>query len=177
MTVGAEFLAGLVAAAEAIRARAAERHAGLEGADLAGIGWATVELERAVREVGAALGLDPGAWVPAARDDVLGARAWSALLPVEAGPTIVLLEPDTEGRLAATLVRFAEGVAAVYLRGQGAGGSASGPGLAATDIGASTVAQGALGPARLVPGAPAWGPHALLLEPPGPGRDAMPVER
>ena len=166
MTTGADLLAGRVAAAEAVRASAAERHPGLEGADLAGIGWATVELERAAREVGTALGIAPGAWVPAPRDAVLGARAWSVLVPVDAGPTIVLLEPDTEGRLAATLVRFAEGVAAVYLRDQVVGDSASGFGPAATDIGASTVAQSALGPARLIPGAPAWGPHALLLEPP-----------
>ena len=155
--------AGLVAAAEAIRAKAADRDARIGSAELAGIGWATVELERAARELGAELGIDPGAWVPATRDALLGARAWSALGPADAGPAIVLLEPDTEGRLAATLVRFAEGVAAVYLRAPVV--EASAPVLASTEVPATAVAASALGPARMVPG-PAWGPHALLLEPP-----------
>jgi hypothetical protein len=163
MTDAAEAFAGLVAAAEAIRAHAAERDTRIGSAELAGIGWGTVELERAARELGAGLGIDPGAWIPAARDALLGARAWSALAPVDAGPAIVLLEPDTEGRLAATLVRFAEGVAAVYLRDAVVG--ASGPLHASTDIEASAVGQSALGPARVVRGGPAWGPHLLLLEP------------
>ena len=163
MTEGTAAFAALVAAAEAIRAQAAERDVRLGSAELVGIGWATVELERAARELGAELGLDPGAWVPAPRDDLLGARAWSALAPVDGGPAIVLLEPDTEGRLAATLVRFAEGVAAVYLRDRVAG--APGPVVGSPDVRGSAVARGALGPARVVPGGPAWGPHVLLLEP------------
>ena len=134
-----------------------------------GRGWATVELERAARELAAGLGIDAGAWVPAPRDALLGARAWSAPTPVDDGPAIVLLEPDTEGRLAATLVRFAEGVAAVYLRDPVAGAAAPDP--ESTEVRASaavegTAAQSALGPARVVPGGPAWGPHVLLLEPP-----------
>jgi len=163
MTGVAEAVSGLVAAAEAIRAQAAERDARIGSAELAGIGWATVELERAARELGAALGIDPGAWVPAPRDALLGARAWSTLAPVDGGPAIVLLEPDTEGRLAATLVRFAEGVAAAYLRDAVVGAPA--PVRASPDTRASAVAESALGPARVVLGGPAWGPHALLLEP------------
>jgi hypothetical protein len=164
MTEGTRGLAGLVAAAEGIRAQATERDARVRSAELAAIGWATVELERAARELGTELGIDPGAWVPAARDALLGARAWSASAPADAGPTIVLLEPDTEGRLAATLVRFAEGVAAVYLRDEVAGASA--PAFASPDVRTSALGQSALGPARVVPGGPAWGPHVLLLEPP-----------
>ena len=164
MTVGGEALAGLVAAAEAIRAQAAERDHRIGRAELVGIGWATVELERAARDLGAELGIDPGAWVPTARDVLLGARAWTAPAPVDAGPAIVLLEPDTEGRLAATLVRFAEGVGAVYLRDPVGDSSA----LAATPprVRASAVAQSALGPARLVLAGPAWGPSVLLQESP-----------
>jgi hypothetical protein len=167
MTVGAEVLAGLVAAAEAIRAQAAERD-GPDGpigrAELVGIGWATVELERAARELGAELGIDPGGWVPTARDALLGARAWSAPAPVDDGPAIVLLEPDAEGRLAATLVRFAEGVGAVYLRAPVEGRSAPAAGSVHPRV--SAVAQSALGPARLVLDRPAWGPNVLLLESP-----------
>jgi hypothetical protein len=169
MTAGTAALAGLVAAAAAIQAGATERDPRIGSAELAGIGWATVELERAARELGAELGIDPGAWLPAPPDALLGARAWSAAVPVGAGPAIVLLEPDTEGRLAATLVRFAEGVAAIYLRATAVGASAPVP--SSTDRRASAVGQGALGqsalgPARIVAGGPAWGPHALLLEPP-----------
>lgn len=162
MTVGAEALAGLVAAGEAIRTQAAERDRRLEHVQLVGIGWATVELERAARELGSQLGIDPGAWVPTPRDALLGARAWSAPAPVDAGPAIVLLEPDTEGRLAATLVRFAEGVGAVYLRDPVEGRSA--PAAGSSHLRASAVAQSALGPARLVLAGPAWGPSVLLLE-------------
>jgi hypothetical protein len=164
MTVGAEVLAGLVAAAEAIRAQAAERDHRIGRAELVGIGWATVELERAARELGEELGIDPGAWVPTARDVLLGARAWTAPAPVDARPAIVLLEPDTEGRLAATLVRFAEGVGAVYLRDPAEGRSA--PAARSMHPRVSAVAQSALGPARLVLAAPAWGPNVLLLESP-----------
>ena len=164
MTEGAVAFARLVAAAQEIHARAAEGDARIGSAELVGIGWATVELERAARELGAQLGLAPGAWVPAARDALLGARAWSALAPVDAGPAIVLLEPDTEGRLAATLVRFAESVAAVYLRDRPAGAAAPVP--VSTEDHASAVAHSALGPARVVVGGPAWGPHVLLLESP-----------
>lgn len=167
MTVGREGFADLVAAADAIRARAATSHDHLARLELAGIGWATVELERAAREVGAEVGIDPAAWVPGTRDAVLGARAWIALAPGDGGPAIVLLEPDTEGRLAATLARFGEGVAAVYLRDPVVGASA--PDRAS----ATAAAQSALGPARLVSGSPSWGPHVLLLEPLDEGRTAM----
>ncbi len=164
MTEGAEARAGLAAAAEAIRANVAAREPRVRGAELAGIGWGTVELERAARELGAELGIDSGAWVPTPRDALLGARGWSALAPAGEGPAIVLLEPDTEGRLAATLVRFAEGVAALYLRRPVAGAPA--PVLASSEVRESPLAQSALGPARVVLGGPAWGPHVLLLEPP-----------
>ena len=164
MSAGAAALAGLVAAAAAIRAHAAERHGRIAHAELVGIGWATVELERAARELGAELGIDPAAWLPTPRDALLGARAWSAPAPTDAGPAIVLLEPDTEGRLAATLVRFAEGVGAVYLRDPVEGRSA--PAAGSSRPRASAVAQSALGPARLVLATPSWGPSVLLLESP-----------
>lgn len=161
----------IVVEAEAIRASVAARAAFLADASLAGVGWATVELERAARE------LDPaGTWIQSPRDALLGATAWRHLEPepkveppVErpdepadapgatvAGdqPVLLLLEPDTEGRLAASLVRFGEGVAAIYLRA----GSAPGP----TPLGAP--GDGPLGPGRIVLGGPAWGPHVIVLD-------------
>jgi hypothetical protein len=64
---------------------------------------------------------------------------------------VQVLEPDTEGPLAAALARFGEGLAAIYVRpGRRAGGRFE--------------AVGPFGPARLAPG-PAWGPHVLALEP------------
>jgi hypothetical protein len=85
--------------------------ASLQRARIVGIGWATVELERAAQAFG-----PPGTWQPAVRDATLGAASWIALgRDRDREPAIVLLEPDTEGRLAAFLVRHGEGVAAVYV--------------------------------------------------------------
>jgi hypothetical protein len=70
------------------------------GARLIGVGWATVDLERAE----AAVGLD---LADADGDVALGARCRMAELPD--GVRFVLLEPSTEGRLTATLARHGEG--------------------------------------------------------------------
>src|SRR5215207_6975640 len=115
--------AGLVADATSIVRETAARDPWLAGHDLSGIGWATVELERAADELSQAFaraGLPAPAWTPGPREELLGATSWVSRewWPAPAGgpgPAIVLLEPDTEGRLAATLARFGEGVGAVYL--------------------------------------------------------------
>lgn len=65
-----------------------------------GVGWATVELDRAARELGIAV-------AEAAADPALGAACRSAVLAD--GTVLVLLEPSTEGRLAGTLARLGEG--------------------------------------------------------------------
>ena len=143
--------ADLAAAAESIRSAAAARDPWLADLPIAGIGWATVELDRAARELAS-----DRACVAAPRDAALGASAMRS--PVQKGgpPAIVLLEPDTEGLLAAALARFGEGVLAVYL----------GP-LDRADVDDTPrlgpPRPGPLGPARLVIGRPAWGPHALVL--------------
>ena len=105
----------------AIRAAAAEivdsaigAEPALAGARLVGIGWATVDLVRAERELGAALGA-PLETVSAPRDPSLGATVRVAR-SFEPGVALVLLEPDTEARLAALLARHAEGVVAAYVR-------------------------------------------------------------
>jgi hypothetical protein len=84
---------------------------------LVGLGWATVDLDRAEADLEMWLGPAPlapdGAGLP---DEHLGARTRlreSAGLP---GAWTVLLEPSTEGRAAASLARDGEGACALYLR-------------------------------------------------------------
>lgn len=150
---------GIVEAAEAIRAGAlAGERSLVEGPlagdewPLAGVGWATVEAERAQRQFDALI--DPeavppevGAWEEQPRDTALGARVWLRGAPRHdrEGLWLVVLEPDTEGRLAATLARRDEGLAVIYL--------GTGPYRA--------------GRLRSV-GQP-WGPHVVALEPAGAG--------
>ena len=131
----------LLEAAAAARSAAAGLDGRLATLPIAGVGWATVEHERAERELDELLG-SAGEWIPAERDPALGARAWWREDPLKGeGPLLVVLEPETEGRLAASLARFGEGVAVVYL------------------------GSGRRGPGTLVRGGPAWGPHAVVLQP------------
>src|SRR6267142_1080428 len=91
----------LVAAAEAIRADAAARDPWLLDLPVVGVGWATVELERAARELAGI-----ATFSPAPRDAALGATARRSPLGDRPRPAVVLLEPDMEGLLAAALARF-----------------------------------------------------------------------
>ena len=86
---------------------------------LAGTGWATVELDRAEDELGMWLGDgagDAGGVPPDAADPHLGAFARVRPAGGLPGDSFVLLEPSTEGRLAASLARDSEGPCALYLR-------------------------------------------------------------
>ena len=81
------------------------------------LGWATVELDRAERELSA----DARSWprTPSSRRPirgVLGARCRVALDTFPGGVALVLLEPATEGRLSATLARHGEGAAGGLVR-------------------------------------------------------------
>jgi hypothetical protein len=140
-----------VAAAEAIRAAVADRDPWLLELPIVGIGWATVELDRAAAELP---GIGPFEAAP--RDPTLGASARRTRPADRSRAAIVLLEPDTEGLLAAALARFGEGVLVVDL----------GP-LDRADVDDTPrlgpPRPGPLGPARLVIGRPRWGPHALVL--------------
>ena len=79
------------------------------------IGWATVELDRAAGELTVALGLDADRpFRPAPRSEALGAACRVAAVRAE-GRSLVVLEPDTEGRLAGSLARFGEGPVATWL--------------------------------------------------------------
>jgi hypothetical protein len=117
---------------------------------LVAVGVATVDLERAARSFGGLV-----EWLP--DDALLGA---SAARPTE--PRVVLLEPATEGRLAATLARAGEGPAAVYLEV-----AASRLGEAVErlrEAGTRTAAgAGPWGPQLLVRAGPPWGPHLVLV--------------
>lgn len=77
-------------------------------------GRATVELDRAEADLRAATGRDDGARVePVSPDVTLGATCRFVRLPADRD--VVLLEPVTEGRLAAALARHGEGTVALYL--------------------------------------------------------------
>ena len=115
--------------------------------------WATVELERAAADLGLEL-------EHLADDQLLGAAV--ALARPSEEPWIALLEPRTEGRLAAWLARNGEGPAGAYL--------AVGAGLDAArrevpDRPLTEVAYGPFGRSVLVLGGPTGGPHLVLVEP------------
>ena len=85
---------------------------------LAGVGWATVELDRAEAELDLWLApvADEGEHGPEETDEPhLGARTRVRASPGLPGEALVLAEPATEGRLAASLARDGEGPCALYL--------------------------------------------------------------
>ena len=115
------------------------------------VGWATVELDRAAAELAGFLGLAPDAFVPEA-SIVLGARCRVATGVLPDGLSLAILEPITEGRLAARLARLGEGPAAVWSR-------------RAPDsrVAAGAARPGPFGRERLAPGGPVQGPYRLLI--------------
>lgn len=128
----------------------------LAGHPIVALGWATVDIDAVRRRIEADAGF--GAFVAAPRDEHLGARA-VIHRPGEPSdePIEVLLEPDTEGRLAASLARHGEGFAAIWF----------GPRQDAPDAapdGFGRLADGPLGPCRRLLGGPPWGLSVLLLE-------------
>lgn len=115
------------------------------------VGWATVETDRAASELTAALGLSADPFELAADSVTLGARCRIGHGILTGGRSLVLLEPSTEGRLAASLARLGEGPAAVWLD------------AARLDDPLSAPRPGPFGPERLILGGPIHGPHRLLL--------------
>jgi len=110
---------------------------------LVGIGWATVDIERTLADlaVAEARATDD--------DEFLGARAWR----VDAGAIgLLLLEPVTEGRLAAALARRGEGIAALYV----ASDAPLEGSLRPTAVGV---------PGRLMPQDRPWGPFLIRVDP------------
>jgi hypothetical protein len=127
-------LARLTQALAALRGREAPR--------LLAVGWATVDLERTLEDLGVT---EVG---PITDEPLLGARAQR----IDTGPSAVLvLEPTTEGRLAAALARRGEGICALYLADADVV-----PGRAAR-----TTALGL--PGRLLPHDHPWGPFVIAV--------------
>ena len=131
-----------------------------------GLGWATVELDRAEGELDPWLGPRPvgpgtdgsGAGAP---DEHLGAFVRlreGAGLP---GAWTVLLEPSTEGRAAASLARDGEGPCALYLCPV-VGLDAWQEAAVGRGISASARREGPFGEQVLLAGAAA-GPHVIVV--------------
>ena len=130
---------------------------------LAGVGWATVELDRAETELADWL----AGRAPDPADDVsdahLGARARVREADGLPGDTMVLLEPTTEGRLAASLVRDGEGPCGLYCWAP-LGIDAWLAGARERGVAVSHRAAGPFGESVLVPGPSAAGPHVVVVE-------------
>ena len=161
---GAGMMPGTPGAMDALRAAAEQILADLSGTErlaLAGIGWATVELARAESDLAAALGQDlVDGFRPAADDPIMG--AYCRVGRLAGGLDLVLMEPNTEGRLAGALARWGEAVVVAYARAPlGRGATRTAAGEPGSDLGA---AVGPLGPARhLASGR--RGPHLILVWP------------
>ncbi len=119
------------------------------------VGWATVELDRAARELSDLLG-SGGAFVDSPSSEALGARCRIGTAAAEGGVRIVLLEPETEGRLSATLARHGEGWVATWVSAPTA--------LPSSVAQVSGARPGPFGEERLVLGGPVTGPHRLVVE-------------
>ena len=121
--------------------------------------WATVELERALADLGA----EPTRVAAAIGDPLLGARV--VLVTADDGsPDIALAEPSTEGRLAATLARHDEGPAGRYVVAP-AGLEAVRVRAAAANVQLSQPAIGPFGWSVLVLDGPAADPSIILVDP------------
>ena len=120
------------------------------------LGWATVELDRAAEEVGGLVeAADRAVAEPLPDDRVLGARCRRLRFGETA---VLLLEPSTEGRLAASLARRGEGFTVRYLLAdRGAIDRARQAGFTLTSAG-----HGPFGIERLVVVGPRSGPFLIL---------------
>lgn len=131
----------------------------------AAIAWATVELDRAVAELAKATGVPADRFATAGDDELLGARCHVARGVLAQGLSLVVLEPATEGRLAATLARHGEGPAAIWLAM--ADVSEATAATRAAGLTLSSARSGPLGIERLLLGGPIHSPHRLLVGLPG----------
>ncbi len=145
-----------------------------DGSELArsaiAIGWATVDLDRASEQLRERLARG-AVFEPAHSCRHLGARCRVGRVADRFdGPAfLVILEPSTEGRLAAALARHGEGWCATWYEEPTTGVGAtteSGPGEPLTGrMRQGVVREGPLGPETLIPGDPAGGPYRLLVMP------------
>jgi hypothetical protein len=144
--------------------------AGAEPLRLVGLGWCTVELERAESELDPWLGPRPSGVPPGVEldagglwtDEHLGARVRLREGDGLPGAWMVLLEPSTEGRTAASLARDGEGPCALYLR-PSIGLDAWLDAARERGVTASSQRDGPFGVQVLLAGSPA-GPHVIVTE-------------
>ena len=110
-----------------------------------------MELDRAIAQLAGVLGVPETAFVDAAGSAALGAHCRIAREPVIDGLRLAILEPSTEGRLAAALARWDEGPLVAWY-------------ATSTPVdGQRAVLPGPFGPERLVGGDPLTGPHRLVV--------------
>ena len=117
--------------------------------------WATVDFDRVLAGIGLAAEALP--------DDRLLGAAVRLVRPPDGEP-IALLEPTTEGRIAATLAQVGEGPAGQYVLATG--GLSSIVVRADAGIGFKRADDGPFGPSILVLGGPPAGPHVVLVAAP-----------
>jgi len=122
--------------------------------DVLALGWSTVELDRAEAGFRVAFGDTLIGVTDAPGDGLLGASCRIVRTGDARVPVIVLLEPATEGRLAASLARLGEGPVAAWLRLRAE---------RALPSRRSVATPGPFGPEVLVLGGPVVGPHRLLV--------------
>ncbi len=120
------------------------------------LGWATIDLDRAESGFADAFEGSFEASGDVADDMLLGARCRLVRTGDPVVPVVVLLEPFTEGRLAATLARHGEGPAAVWVRAEESRRSAQ-------QGHRSVETPGPFGSEVLLAGGPPSGPYRLLL--------------
>lgn len=133
----------------------------VSGARPIAIGWATVELDRAAADLGAAFGLKPESFEPAPRSAALGCACRVAIGILAHGASLALLEPDTEGRLAASLARLGEGPTVAWLLAEEPATAADA--LRKAGFTASTGRDGPFGLERVILDGTAHGPYRLLV--------------
>ncbi len=146
-------------------------------ARLFALGWATVDLDRASAAW-------PGLrWGQVPRDALVGAHGLlgepapvGEVVPAwRPGSRLLLLEPDTEGRIAAALARHGEGPAALYVALPAAAIAGARRRLAALGV-RPVRGAGPFGPEMAPAGPPASGPTLILLRLPGPVTAGGPAE-
>jgi hypothetical protein len=138
---------------------------------LAGVAWATVELDRAEADLDVwlapvaepAMADGPAVEVLGATDPHLGARTRVRAAPGLPGEVLVLSEPATEGRLAASLARDGEGPCALYLAPR-EGLDAWIRAARARGVTLAGPAAGPFGRSVLLAGGAAAGPHVILVD-------------
>jgi hypothetical protein len=140
---------------DAVTRLSAETGAERLGLPVIALGWATVDTERGATELA-----EHGPFERAADETILGARCVVGS-PAPGGIRLAVLEPNTEGRLAATLARHDEGPAVLWVAG-----------TPPAHVPLSTVAIGPFGSECLVLGGRLGGRHLVVV-----GRPAGTIDR